>query len=34
VLRGYEPAPGLSPTEFLPEKIAAAHAKYDVILAG
>jgi acyl-CoA dehydrogenase len=34
VLRGYEPAPGLWPTEFLPDKIAAAHAKYDALLAG
>ncbi|MFI6595633.1 acyl-CoA dehydrogenase family protein [Nonomuraea sp. NPDC050536] len=28
VLKGYEPAPGPWPTEFLPEKIEAARAKY------
>ncbi|WP_157245735.1 acyl-CoA dehydrogenase family protein [Nonomuraea typhae] len=28
VLKGYEPAPGLWPTEYLPDKIAAARAKY------
>jgi len=28
VLREYEPAPGLFPTEYLPPKIAAARAKY------
>ena len=28
VLRGYEPAPGDWPTEFLPDKLAAARAKY------
>jgi acyl-CoA dehydrogenase len=28
VLKGYEAAPGLWPTEFLPDKVAAAKAKY------
>ncbi|WP_214319853.1 acyl-CoA dehydrogenase family protein [Nonomuraea sediminis] len=28
VLKGYEPAPGLWPTEFLPDKIEAARTKY------
>lgn len=32
VLRGYEPAPGPWPTQFLPDKLAAARAKYADVL--
>jgi acyl-CoA dehydrogenase len=32
VLRGRTPSPGLWPTEFLPERVAAARARYAALL--